>query len=469
MIRMQSERTSVGVRVLIFISFLFPFSNCTATPSSQQKTQIKWFVGLEVGASPEQIASLEEVVADFNQSQAESELTLQTATAGGAYDVLASQFATGQGPDIVGPISRGTANTFPNQWLSLDEAIRTTNYDLSPYNPALVDFYKNAQGIISLPFAVSPSAIYYAPARFDELGLEYPPQEYGDKYRLDGQDVDWNWATLSEVAQRLTIDINGFNATQPEFDREHIDQVGFSFEGQGVLSIAAFFGAGKIYEEPEGSYVSSVPAAWKSAWAWWYDAMWGAQPFMATGVLADTFEFGKGNVFYAGKSAMGLSQAWFTCCLTSFPRAGQEFQLAVLPMSADGLVHGRITEQSFYIWKQSQHTQEAFQVLTYLVTTAADKLLPAYDAMSALPEKAGTFFTQRSIEYPFITQKSWNVFIQGMTYPDIPGADQYLPHRNEALSRFQTFGDILRYDGNLNFDVEFQRLQDDLTVIYNKP
>jgi len=41
------------------------------------------------------------------------------------------------------------------------------------------------------------------------------------------------------------------------------------------------------------------------------------------------------------------------------------------------------------------------------------------------------------------------------------------PHRNEALNCIQVFADTLTYTGELDFNVEFQKLQDDLTVIYN--
>ncbi len=55
---------------------------------------------------------------------------------------------------------------------------------------------------------------------FDEVGLEYPPQNYGDMYMLDGAEVEWNWDTFTEVAKRLTIDVNGFNSTEDGFDAD---------------------------------------------------------------------------------------------------------------------------------------------------------------------------------------------------------------------------------------------------------
>jgi multiple sugar transport system substrate-binding protein len=450
----------------VLLGLVLILSSCENTFSQDHgRTQIRWFAGLEIGASPEQIKALEQVVAEFNASQNKIELILQVATTGGAYDVLATQFSVKQGPDLVGPISWGTANNFPGQWLVLDSYIESSGFDLTPYRPELLSFYQNEEGLIALPFAVSPSAIYYVPAKFDEMGLEYPPQVYGEKYILDGEAVDWTWETFSEVAKRLTLDRNGFNSMQPEFDQTQIAQVGFSMEGQNAASVATFFGPANIYSGTRGNYISSIPQGWESAWRWWHDAMWGTQPFMATGDLADTYEFGAGNVFYAGKSAMALSQAWFICCI----HMGQEFQLAVLPMSVDGLVHGRIAEESFYIWKESAHPQEAFQVLTYLLGSSGEELLPAYSGMSANLNKTDAFLVQQSAQYPFVTQQSWNVFMQGMAYVDIPSADQYLPHRNEVITRLQSFTDMLVYNGNLDFDVEFQKLQDDLSIIYNRP
>jgi multiple sugar transport system substrate-binding protein len=465
---MRTKRFNVFRKIILCISLLL--SNCVSTsptheekPALQTKTQIRWLAGLEFGVSTDQIAVLQEVVNQFNASQKQLDLILQVTTASAAYDLLATQISTGTGPDIVGPISWGMANNFSGQWLPLDSYIKASSFDLTAYDPSLIHFYQNEEGVLSLPFAAFPSAIYYFPGMFDEAGLDYPPHVYGEKYELDGQSMDWTWETLSKIAKRLTIDTNGFNATQPQFDRANIFQVGFSIEGQSANSLATFFGAAKISQGTPGNYISSMPNAWKTAWQWWYDAMWGTQPFMANGDLADTFEFGKGNVFNAGKSAMALSQASY------LPNNGKEFQLAILPMSQDRIVHGRISEDSFYLWKGSTHPKEAFQVLTYLIGTGADQLLPAYHAMPAKPSKLTAFFTQKSTNYPFVTKDSWQVFVQGMAYADIPGADQYLPHRNEAIDRIHLFADKLIHVPDLNFDREFQELQDDLTIIYNKP
>jgi hypothetical protein len=53
---------------------------------------------------------------------------------------------------------------------------------------------------------------------FDEAGLAYPPQKYGENFVLDGQEVDANWDTGPEVAKRLTVDKNGNDSTMEAID-----------------------------------------------------------------------------------------------------------------------------------------------------------------------------------------------------------------------------------------------------------
>ena len=126
-----------------------------------------------------------------------------------ARDTLSTQIDSGIGPDIVGPVGWGGSNDFYGQWLDLTAVISDNNFDTSIFDPALIKHFQTDEGQVGLPFAVYPGAMYFVPAMFDEIGLAYPPQKYGDKYALDGVEVDWNWDTVTEVAKRLTIDANG--------------------------------------------------------------------------------------------------------------------------------------------------------------------------------------------------------------------------------------------------------------------
>ena len=440
-------------------------------PASGDKVQIRWFVGLGTGTNPEQVAVQEEVVADFNASQDDIELVLEIVPYDSARDTLATQIASGAGPDIVGPVGWGGSNGFYGQWLDLTPYMG--DFDTSVFDPALIEFYQTEEGQVGLPFAVFPGAMYFIPAMFDEAGLNYPPQTYGEKYVMpDGTEVDWNWETVTEIAKLLTVDVNGLNSTEEGFDPTQIVQVGYSPQWQHPNSVATFYGgAAKIFEgDAKGEYESTIPDSWKEAWRWYYEGMWGEQPFIATGPLSGAPEFGNGNVFNTAKAAMALTQTWYTCCLADFATAGNEFQLAIQPMGADGEVHGRIDADTFRVWKGTPNPEEAFEVLSYLITTGGDKLLPIYGAMPAIASKTEAFFEQKSKDYPFVTEESWDVFNQGLAYPDTPSAEQYQPNWTEAFARQQTFMDLMNNTppDQFDFDAEFQKLVDDLNVIYNK-
>jgi len=441
----------------------------TDAPAAMEKVQIRWFVGLGTGTNPEQVTAQEEVVADFNASQDKIELVLEIVPFDSARDTLSTQIASGAGPDIVGPVGWGGSNDFYGQWLDVTPYLDT--FDLSVFDPALVKFYQTEEGQVGLPFAVFPGAMYFQPAMFDEAGLNYPPQVYGEKYAFpDGTEADWNWETITEVARLLTVDVNGLNSTEEGFDRENMVQVGYAPQWQSVQSVGTFYGgAALVYSGTEkGSYASTLPDSWKEGYAWYYDGMWGEQPFIATGPLSGAPEFGNGNVFNAGKAAMGLTQTWYTCCLGDFRDAGNEFQLGIQPIGANGEIAGRVDADTFRILKGSAHPAEAFEVLSYLITTGGDKLLPVYGAMPAIAEKTDAFFAQKSADYPSVTDESWNVFIQGLAYPDAPSSEQYQPNSIKANARFATFFDLMNNTAGLDFDAEFQKLVDDLNVIYNE-
>jgi len=437
------------------------------------KVAIRWFVGLGSGTSPDQIAIQEEVVADFNASQDQIQLVLEIVPFEAAKDTLATQIASGAGPDIIGPVGWGGSNAFYGQWLDLTPYIEETGFDTTIFDPALVDSYQTEEGQVGLPFAVFPSAVYFVPEFFDEVGLEYPPQNYGDMYMLDGQEVEWNWETFTEVAKRLTIDVNGFNSTEEGFDPTKIVQVGYSPQWQTHPNYFGAYIAGSadiVDGDAKGSYSVNMPDNWKEALRWAYDGMYGEQPWMATGPMSGAPEFGNGNLFNMGKAAMALTPLWYTCCLADFQAAGLEFQAGAMPSDADGNVHGRVDADTFRVWKGTKHPAEAFAVLNYLITDGGDKLLPVYGALPAIPEKQEPFFEAKSAQYPFVTPETWEVFKAGLSFPDAPSAEQWQPNWNEAWARQQTLWDLIQNTppDQLDFDAEWQKMIDDLNVIYNK-
>jgi multiple sugar transport system substrate-binding protein len=437
-----------------------------SAPSTSGRVQIRWFVGLGTGSRPDQQDAQKAVVAQFNASQDKIELVLEVANYDSARDVLSTEIASGNGPDIVGPVGWLGSNSFYGQWLDLAPYIQKNNYDFSDFDPATVKMYQTAdQGTVGIPFAVYPAAIFYQTKMFDEAGLAYPPTTYGTQYTMpDGTKVPWNWDTLAKIAKLLTVDKNGKDATQSGFDPNSIVQYGYDPVYQDLFHFAGFWGSTKPYSgDSKGSYKANIPDNWKAAWKFWFDGIWGSQPFIPSGAVEKSADFGSGNAFNSGKIAMSITHSWY---LTYAGQAGKSYDLAVLPADAKGAINGRIDADTFRIWKGTKHPDEAFQVLSYLLGDGASKLLQVYGAMPARKTLLTQWYTDQSKAFPWI--KNWNIFTLDMAYPDIPSNEGWMPNFNEAWNRTITFKTLLQTDKTIDYDAEFDKFVNDMTAIFNK-
>ena len=237
------------------------------------QVEIRWYVGIGAGKEEAQVTAQREIVDEYNASQDKIKLVLEVVDET-SFEVLATQIAAGNVPDIVGPMGiRGRAS-FPGAWLDLTDLIASNAYDLSDFDPALVDFYRLPdQGQLGLPFAVYPSYITYNKDLFDEAGLAYPPSEFGALYiDAEGNEHTWDIATLRDLAMKLTVDANGNDATSPDFDPDNIVQFGFDVPlNDDLRGRAALFGPGNFVDE---SGKAVIPDNWATAIKWHYDAMW---------------------------------------------------------------------------------------------------------------------------------------------------------------------------------------------------
>jgi multiple sugar transport system substrate-binding protein len=351
------------------------------------------------------------------------------------------------------------------------------SYDTSVYDPALIDMYSDEEeGQLGLPFLVFPAATWYMPTLFEEAGLNMPPTDWGGTYTMpDGTTAPWDYATFTTVAKMLTIDVNGKNALDPAFDKTQIVQYGFHPTWSGHPAyLGAYQGNPAFFTGSAGNYASAIPDSWKAAWQWYYDGIWGAQPFIPNAAVAGSAEFGTGNVFASGKVAMTMTNLWYTCCLGDFANAGNEFQFAPVPVGGDGVPHSRVDADTFRVWKGTQHPAEAFEVLTFLIGPVGTEYLvvgtpdrpAAYGGFPALPQYQQPFLDAKAAQYPFVT--TWDTILAGLAYPDVPSAEGYQPNWNEAWARMQTFGDLMGNTEGLDLATEIATLQNDLTVIYNK-
>jgi multiple sugar transport system substrate-binding protein len=449
----------------------------TLTPYPMQdvptgKVGIRWFIGLGTGTDPVQLPVEQAVVDAFNAAPERATdnifLQMEVVPYAAAKDTVLTQIAAGNGPDIIGPVGWNGSAALYGEWADLTTEIASIPQVTADFDKALLQSYESSEGQIGLPFAVFPSVFFVNTALFDEADLAYPPAKYGDKYMLDGKEVAWDWeTTVKTVAQRLTVDSEGKNATEEGFDKAKIVQYGFSFNFENKPSYVGTFWANGSFTDASGKK-AQIPADWIVAWKWFYDGVWGDAPFIPNGQVAGSPDFGNGNVFNSGKVAMIDQPLWYTCCLGDVPA----WEAGAMP-TYKGKVNGRIDADTFRIWKGTKHKAEAFKVLTYLVTDGVAKLIigtetekPAYGAMPARKKDFDAWLAAKKAQFPFV--KNWQLFSDGLSYPDSPSAEAYMPNYNEAWAATDAAYSKWINTAGLDMDAEAKALQDQLQAIFDK-
>ncbi len=427
------------------------------------QTQVRWFVGLGAGSDEPLIVAQQAIVDAYNASQNEVRLVLEIVENTQAYDILATQIAAGNSPDIVGPMGiRGRAD-FPGVWLDLSDLIAANDYDLTDFDPELVEFYKIVgEGQIGLPFAVFPSYITYNKVLFDEAGAAYPPSRYGEPYvTADGEVLPWNLDTLRDLAMFLTVDANGNDATMATFDPNQVVQWGFQGIFTDLRGLLTIFGPGN-FVDADGNAV--IPENWAAGAQWLHDAMW-KDYFYPNGPYAAS-DLLQWSPFMTGNLAMAHTHLWYQgCCMFDLEDA---WGLAAMPASFDGSITAKLHADTFAITSASRNPEAAFKALTYLLSPeVAPRLTTIYGGMPARLSLQDTFlegffeelFPGRDIDF--------TVVADGLSYPDNPNHEEGMPANREAQDLYNAF--FQRFENTANFDVagELAILQAELQLLFD--
>ena len=457
-------------QVTLFVLLSLILALAASLAQAQDSVRIRWYVGLGAGTDAPLVAAQEAIVADFNESQDAIEVVLEIVDNAQAYDVLSTQIAAGNAPDIVGPMGiRGRAS-FPGAWLDLSTLIEANNYDLSDFDSALVDFYRvEGEGQLGIPFAVFPSFLMYNVDLFDEAGIPYPPSAYGEHYvDWEGNEHEWNIDALSEVAKILSVDINGNDATMDEYDTENIVQFGYGSQFTDVRGRATLFGSGN-FVDAEGNAV--IPDAWREAEHWYHNAMWN-DFFSPNGVYSGSEIMGGGsaNWFDTGNMGMITIHLWYLGWGTANLDAAWDF--GPVP-SHNGVTTAKLHADTFSIMKGSEHPQEAFEVLSYLLGERAADLTSLYGGMPARLSLQADFLERtvaaQSEAYPGVdwANLNWDVVLAGLQYPDNPNHEEGMPSFLESSARYGEYGQLVDNNADEDVDAALDALQNDLQAIFD--
>jgi len=451
---MHTKKTFLVTMIVAICLILGSFS----VAAQSDPVTIRWFVGLGTGGQPEQVAAQEAVVEEFNAMQDDIRLEVEIVDNTVAYDTLGTLIATGEAPDIVGPVGLDASNSFAGQYLDLAPLVEETGYDLSQFDEAAVDAYRTSEGLIGLPFATFPSFIFYRPSHFDDAGLNYPPQEFGAPYVMpDGTEVEWNLETMREIAMELTVDSEGYFATEDEFAPENTEQWGYASQWNDVRGYATLCGAANPIDD-EGNAV--LPESWEACLNWHYDGIWEDQ-FIPSDPEVNSDLLG-GAPLASGNVSMVHSHLWMTCCLGDGDLS-EDWNIAVVP-TYEGEYTAKLHGDTFRVLNSTDHPEEAFEVLTYLLGEASPQLLQVYGGMPARAEEREDFFAGLDERFP--QGVNWDVARESLAYADSPNHESILPNYNRVKDRIDSFQSLMQGTEGLDLNAELEQLTSDLDALY---
>jgi multiple sugar transport system substrate-binding protein len=393
---------------------------------------VQWFVGLGSGGNPQQIAVEQKVVSDFNAAQDKTPtgtkgmpiyLSLATYPQATAFDILKTQLAANNAPDIVGPVGILGRASFAGVWADISPLAKTAGFDFSAYDPNILKQLSTNGVLDGFPYAVYPSMIFFNKDLFDEAKLPYPPQKVGDKYTMpDGTKVDWTWDTVRKLAMLLSVDKNGKDAAQAGFDPTNQVQFGFDFMWTEGRRLASDFGSGSFVAADNKT--AQFPDAWKAAWNWYYNGIW-TDHFIANTTQENSTLLASGNPPSSGHVAMAEMFQWYDCCMSASATAAsttiKKWDVAIQP-SYNGTISAPMDMDVFSIPKASKDPQDAFTALAYIA--GRGDLSAAYGGIPLVGDQL-TYYHK---------------YIDAMLKPEFPGI-----YANGGLVNWQVPIDMEKY------------------------
>jgi multiple sugar transport system substrate-binding protein len=422
---------------------------------------IRWYCCLGTGDAPEQVEVERKVADDFNASHPGIHLQFEGFVYAAATDALSVQIGSGSGPDVVGPVGVGGAERFKGQWLDLQPYIDKAGIDMSQFPESTVELYNaGGEGQLGIPYAVYPSVLFYKADMFKEAGLAEPPHEWNADYKMpDGSTRPWDYDTVYEIAKILTVDENGNDASQAEFDPEKIVQWGFEPQRDDLRQTGAYFGAGALLGS-DGK-TAQIPEPWVAAWKAFYDGIWTDHVSM-TGAQFETTDLNPaGYPFCAGKVAMSTNYLWSTYCLED-ATTGTDWNMAATP-AYNGKTTAAFNADTFRILKTSKNPDQAFEVLQYLL--ANQDLLELYGATPAIESQQDAHLEKVFSGY---SQKpDWKVAKEGINFADVPNFEGFTPAYNQTFDIILKYGTKWQTTSGLNLDSEIEAMKGEIQAAWN--
>ncbi len=283
-------------------------------------------------------------------------------------------------------------------------------------------FMMNDDYMAGYGFGSENICMFYNPAIFQKYDVEEPPAGYADS---------WDWDTFVNVCQQLTIDKNGKNALDPEFDPGNIDTYGINISKWWAGYMPFIFTLGGNYLTEDGTKVGYAEDYGITALQNLSDLIY-KYHVAPTPTASETMP-GLSEALVTGKVAMAFEGQWVNATLMA---DDVEYNVAALPkMGGDSgktiMTYGGISILN------TDKKDAAWEFMKYMLSKGSCE--PLYKSGLWLP----TTKAELSDEYikTVITDKHPANYYEAIVKPQVDGTAE--PSTAALVKNFGKINDIL--------------------------
>lgn len=424
-------RISVILAVVAAIMLgVAPHSTRAAAPVT-----VRLFIGLGAGTNPEQIPPEKALADEWNAAHQDIKLELDIVPNNQARDALLTELAGDNPPDIVGPAGIKGLYQSSDAWADISALMKANKVDTSDMDKATLKLYELNGKQIAIPLGIYPSFLWVNNDLFKNAGVDLPPTKYGDKgvaTYADGK--PWDMDKLAEIAKKLTIDKNGKDATDKDFDAANIASYGFADYWTDLRGFGSHFNPVDIGVTAAGKPDFSQKA-YVDGLTFLNDGIW-KDHFIPT---SEIFNALKPAPFSSGAIAMWYSHTWYNFDVSNIKF---DWSLAVAP-GYDGKLTARMNADTFALTAKGKHQKEAFQILNWLTGEKSADVCAIYGCMPARASAQKTWMDTISKTIPQFAADNFGVITGAIPYLDAPNFEGFLPNYNQCYDIMQqAFNDV---------------------------
>jgi ABC-type glycerol-3-phosphate transport system substrate-binding protein len=222
---------------------------------------------------------------------------------------------------------------------NLDPYIEQAGYDLEDYWPGLLEYASYEGSVYGFPRDMSAEVLYYNKDIFDEVGLEYPTDE-------------WTWEDFRAAAEALTVR-----------DGEQITRYGLAMEG-GKWPLFMMQNNGAFFDDVRNPSTCTLDQPEVIEAVEFFAGMMNDGIAMRDANLSQAG--GDAAVFASGQAAMIVQNA---SRVSQFNQANLNYDIAPVPIPADGQRAASAAGAAWTMSAGSDNKDEAWIFLSWLQST----------------------------------------------------------------------------------------------------